>query len=164
MSDASTAAGPNAEENAQRREYYRRKASRESQLVAACRPLGEALLQRRQQGFPISLRDPSVKRLVDQLIPKVKGWHAAYSRWRSDQGRPLAGSYEDLPRMEKPRQRIIAAGKEIGYRLSINEKDRARAALRDLVKAAEDEARERQRRAGAREAQEKKQAAKQEQE
>lgn len=134
--------------------YYRANGGWEKTLLGLCRPLGEALADQKDQRGSLSLRDPKIKNQIKRLIPKIKSWHARYSDWRTAQGRPLRGRYQDLPEIRQPHKRIVAAAKEVGYRLSISEKDAARAALRDLVHAAEQDTRQRREKQQARQADE----------
>ena len=126
------------------KEYYRTKARWERVMVGMCRPLGQALMERRNRSRPIRLREPKLKALIDDLIPRIKGWHAGYSHWRAQQGGPLEGRYRNLPPQKRAKQRLIAAAKELAYRLSLKEREAAREALKGLVAAAEEEFRQHQ--------------------
>ena len=124
-----------------RKAYFTANGRWELGLVDLCVPLGNILLECRDSGRPVNLRDPKIRRELRWLTPRIQNWLEKYREWREEQGNPLHGNYAELPAMKAPFLRIVAAAKEYAYRTEQEEKDLARVALRDLVQASEDYAR-----------------------
>ena len=124
-----------------RKSYFRANGRWELGLVGLCVPLGNILLRYRDSGKAVTLRDWNIRRELRWLTPRIENWLEKYREWREAQGNPLHGNYAELPAMKAPFLRIVAAAKEYAYRTEQEEKDLARAALRDLVQASEDYAR-----------------------
>ena len=119
-------------------EFYIKRMEHERRLTEGAMGLGRALAAQRRHGGSVNPKSRRAWPLIKAVVASIRKEYPEYSQWRIDQGQPLSGDYQELyPTTNHPMARLALTAKEMGFMLSIGNREKTAAALNNLVKDAE---------------------------